>query len=44
MPKISQLSEGNQGLLKDGRLAEGDESASRGLESVIIERNCVRMS
>ena len=40
MPKKPQLLEGSQDLWKHGRLGESEESASRGLESVILERDC----
>lgn len=40
MPTKPQLLEGSQDLWKHGRLAESEESASLGLESVIVERDC----
>jgi len=40
MPKKSQLLEGSKDLWKHGRLGESEESASCGLESVILERDC----
>ena len=39
MPKKPQLHEGSQSLWEYGRLGQGEESASCGLESMIIERN-----
>ena len=43
MPKKPQLIEGSQDPWKHGRLGEGEVRVSRGLESVIVERNCVRI-
>ena len=40
MPRKPQLLEGSKDLRKYGRLGESEESASRGLESVILERDC----
>jgi len=39
MPKKPHQIEGSQDLWKHGRLAEGEECTSRGLESLIVERN-----
>ena len=40
MPKMPQLLEGSQDLWKHRRLGESEESASCGIESVIVERDC----
>ena len=39
MPKNPQLLEGSQSPWEYGRLGQGEESASCGLEFTIIERN-----
>jgi hypothetical protein len=44
MPKKPQLLEGSQSLREHRRLGEGEESAPCRLESVIIERNCDKLS
>ena len=44
MPKDPRLFEGGQRLWEHGRPGEGEESAPCGLEPVIIERNCDKLS
>jgi hypothetical protein len=42
MSKTSQLLEVSQSLWENGWLAEREEGAACGLESVVVERNCVK--
>jgi hypothetical protein len=43
MPEKPQVLEGHQDLEEDRRLGEREESATRGFESLILERDCTKM-
>jgi len=43
MPEKPQLLEGLHDFWEDRRLGEREDSATRGFESLILERNCVKM-